>query len=98
MKSIKLILIITAVLCVPSALAGKICNSFGNLSQSAAESRDSGVPMSLSLKVTDMASETPDAKMVNSSLVKLAYSMPDKSPIDVRDIAIAVCLTKLGDI
>lgn len=92
--------IVAAVFAVTSfgASAGEVCNKVGEVGFAAADARDSGVPQSVAMAVAQSPEYGADANKVLSATVKMAYSMPNKTPKEIKEITIALCVSSMGDL
>ena len=93
-------LIVVAVFAMTSfgASAGEVCNKVGDVGFAAADARDSGVPQNIAMAVAQSPEYGVDANKVLGATVKMAYSMPNKKPKEIKAITIALCVSSMGDL
>lgn len=80
------------------ALAGEVCNKVGDVGFAAADARDSGVPQSIAMAVVQSPEYGADANKVLGATVNMTYSMPNKTPKEIKAITIAICVSSMGDL
>lgn len=80
------------------ASAGDVCNKVGEVGFAAADARDSGVPQSVAMAAAQSPEYGADANKVLGATVKMAYSMPNKTPKEIKAITIALCVSSMGDL
>lgn len=80
------------------ASAGEVCNKVGDVGFAAADARDSGVPQSIAMAVAQSPEYGVDTNNVLGATVMTAYSMPNKTPKEIKAITIALCVSSMGDL
>jgi len=73
------------------------CRDAAELLESAAEARDSGVPMSALFNVMDETmGESPDLLKYTQENVRLIYEQPSLSPVVIKSLFIEACMSEIG--
>ena len=80
------------------ASAGEVCNKVGDVGFAAADARDSGVPQRIAMAVAQSPEYGVDANKVLGATVKMVYSMPNKTPKEIKAITIALCVSSIGEL
>lgn len=94
----KLIAVATIAMASFGASAGDVRNKVGDVGFAAADARDSGVPQSIAMVVAQSPEYGADANKVLGATVNMAYSMPNKTPKEIKAITVALCVSSMGDL